>query len=83
MALDKKPRKGQHVIYNYKETYPVEYVVGKPHYIDDILNIVDISTKKHTQVIWMHADGPNPYLFLKEKIKCKNPSSKQNTAALI
>ncbi len=70
--LTRNPRRGDRIIYNEPNTEgaPIIYVVmGKYKNNDDIINIAEPDSydrdgghENHTQVIWMHPEGPNPWL---------------------
>lgn len=75
--LNKKPRRGDRIIYNNpnnSEPEQVYVVMGKFHNHEDILNIatpesfaIDGGHDNHTQVIWRHPEGPNPWLRFEEQ----------------
>ena len=70
--LTRKPRKGDRIVYDnpHTEDMPKVYVVmGMFKNHDDIINIATLESyakdgghEEHTQVIWNHREGPNPWL---------------------
>ena len=73
--LHRKPRKGEKILYKAgikvdgKFAEQVYIIMGSFRNYDDILNICtpeeyakDGGHNKHTQIIWKHPEGPNPWL---------------------
>jgi len=92
MALNRPPMKGDKIVYQEPgrpETRKIYVVMGRYMGRPEILSIRPLNehTKdgdghaEHTQIIWTHPDGPNPWLEYVEEKPCDRNCSEWRVCA--